>query len=101
MKTITKDNIAVYLLEDTTYVEIKDDLTIIGNPPELYVSDCKSNNAEVFENVEVPNDWKGGRYIYENFEFKLNPNRIEEVIIPEVTIPEQNINQPITGLDEI
>jgi hypothetical protein len=95
MKTITKDNIAVYLLEDTTYVEIKDDLTIIGNPPELYVSDCKSNNAKVFENVEAPSDWIAGRYIYNNSTWQLNPDRVEEIII------EKNIKQSTTGLDEI
>lgn len=95
MKIITRDKIVVYVLEDSEYVEITDNLTIIGNPVTIYVSDCKSNNAEVFENVEAPTDWKGGKYIYENSEFKLNPNFIEEIL------PEQNINQPKTGLDEI
>ena len=95
MIIITRDKIVVYVLEDSEYVEITDDLTIIGNPVKIYVSDCKSNNAEVFQNVDAPSDWFGGRYIYENSEFKLNPNFIEEIL------PTQSINQPTTGLDEI
>ena len=95
MIIITRDKIVVYVLEDSEYVEIRDDLTVIGNPPIIYVSDCKSNNAEVFQNVNAPSDWFGGRYIYENSEFKLNPNFIEEIL------PTQSINQPTTGLDEI
>ena len=93
MKIITKDKIVVYVLDDSTYVEIKDDFTVIGEPPELYVSDCKTNNAKVFENVEAPIDWFGGKYIYDKSKFKLNPDWIEPLPEPE---------QPnTTGLEEV
>jgi hypothetical protein len=93
MKIITKDKIVVYVLEDFEYVEITDNFTIIGNPETLIVSDCKSDNAKVFENVEAPTDWFGGKYIYDKSKFKLNPDWIEPLPEPQ---------QPITtGLEQV
>jgi hypothetical protein len=93
MKIITKDKIVVYVLEDSEYVEITDNFTIIGNPETLIVSDCKSDNAKVFENVEAPIDWFGGKYIYDKSKFKLNPDWIEP--LPEPTQPNT------TGLEQV
>jgi hypothetical protein len=93
MKIITKDKIVVYVLEDSEYVEITDNFTIIGNPETLIVSDCKSDNAKVFENVEAPIDWFGGKYIYDKSKFKLNPDWIEP--LPEHTQPNT------TGLEQV
>lgn len=77
MKTITKNNSSVYLLNDSDFVEITSEYTIIGNPPIKIVSDCKTENAVLHENVTAPEDWIGNKYLYMDGQWLNNPDYIE------------------------
>ena len=79
MKTIVRkdNNISLYLFEDSVYVEIGADKTIIGNPATLYIDDCNTENSLLIENVTNPQDWRGWKYFYIDNKWSLNPDWID------------------------
>lgn len=66
MKTIVRKgtNVSLYLFDDATSVIITADKTIVGNPPEMYIGDCTTENATLFEGVTNPDAWIGWKYLY-------------------------------------
>lgn len=76
MKTIVRkeSNISLYLFSDDVVVNIDKNNTIVGNPPEMIISDCDKTNTILFENVTDPDDWSGWKYTYtEETGWVLNP----------------------------
>lgn len=74
MKTLVKDNISLYVFEDTEVVNVGADKTIIGDPAQLIVSDCNSTDTVLHENVTTPpEDWVGWKYLYIDGVWSLNP----------------------------
>lgn len=72
MKTIIdKSNCSKFLLDDNVTVEIRDDVTIVGNPVQFIVADLNTGNATVIENVTEPEDWYGCKYNYVNGAWEL------------------------------
>jgi len=63
MKTIvtTDYGISKYLLEDEVEVVFNERNSIINGE---IVCDITSSNALLFDNVEAPIDWAGGKYVY-------------------------------------
>jgi len=78
MKTILRreTKVSLYLVDDACPVIVGEDVTVIGDPPELMVADCTQNNCVVVENVAVPNDWRGGKYTYDGA-WTLSPKWVE------------------------
>lgn len=83
MKTICRladfevPNVSLYLISDTTAVNIQDDMTIVGDPaaPELYIMDCNTSNCVLHEGVSDPGDWTGWKYTYTTSGgWELNPD---------------------------
>lgn len=80
MKTLTKNNLSLYLLEDDVAVEITSTHTFIGIPPGIFVSDCKTENVILHENVTAPDKWDSSKYFYANGEWTINPSYVEPPI---------------------
>lgn len=77
MKTIVHKefNVSLYLFDDSKFVSVVDNQTIVGNPTEFIIADCNNSNVTLFENVTDPGDWKGWKYLYtEANGWQLNPN---------------------------
>lgn len=66
MKTIVRNgtNVSLYLFDDSVYVDIAADKTTVGNPATLYIDDCTTENATLFEGVTHPEAWTGWKYLY-------------------------------------
>jgi hypothetical protein len=77
MKTIVRKgtNVSLYLFDDSVYVDIAADKTTIGDPATLYIDDCTTANATLFEGVTTPEEWTGWKYLYTTESgWELNPN---------------------------
>ena len=77
MKTLTKDNLSLYLLEDdVTVVMTKKDITV-GDPPEFIIADCSSQDTVLHDGVSLPEEWTGHKYFYDGTGWALNPNFVK------------------------
>ena len=76
MKTITKENVSLYVFEDSKAIDLTSNSTTIGNPEELIIADCNSSNAVVHTGVTSPDDWAGGKYMFDGSTWSLNPDYI-------------------------
>lgn len=77
MKTLTKDNLSLYLFVDDKPLLIEKDKITVGNPAEFIIGDCNSTNTVLHEGVTGPVDWVGGKYFYDRTEWTLNPVWVE------------------------
>ena len=61
------DGVAIYLFDDSKEIVREGDKTTIndgnGNP-ELIISDVNTNNSNVYENAQLPEDYFGYKYFY-------------------------------------
>jgi len=66
MKTLVgkTSNVSLYVFEDTETVQITESRIIVGSPEKLIIADHNSSSAALCENVTVPADWVGGKYLY-------------------------------------
>lgn len=74
MKTLTKENLSLYLFEDAEVLDITADQITVGNPAEFIIADCNSTNTVLHEDVTGPADWTGGKYFYDGADWALNPD---------------------------
>lgn len=74
MKTLVRDNISLYLLDDDEAVVMTEQNIIIGSPPRFIVADCNSSNTTLFEGVTAPADWTGWKYMFDGSNWTLNPD---------------------------
>lgn len=85
MKTLidisTKESKHVW--SDDVNVVVEDTCT---TSPYLIIGDMNITNAVLVENITLPTDWLGGKYLYDNNTWTLNPKWIEPV--PADPIPE-------------
>lgn len=79
MKTLTKNNISLYLFDDSKSLSITTNNIIVGDPAEFIIADCNISNTFLHENVEAPADWKGHKYLYDG-EWSSNPAWVEPEI---------------------
>jgi hypothetical protein len=80
MKTVVRKNtnVSLYLLPDSTTVILGESQMQVGsNPVEFYVADCDISNAVLHENVTPPEDWTGGKYLYDAGAWTLNPQWVD------------------------
>ncbi len=71
MKTITKSNLSLYLLELDEPVDIQSDKIIVGSPERFIISDLNNGNAVLHVGVTPPDDWAGGKYNYDGTNWTL------------------------------
>ena len=77
MKTlITKDTrVSKYVFEDEAVVVLEENLV---TTPDFVIADLNSSNSEMVEDVVVPEDWTGCKYLLaEDNSFVLNPDYTE------------------------
>lgn len=82
MKTITKNNVSLYLFEDSVAITITEENSTVGEPVQFIIGDCNSSNVVLHEGVSTPDDFMGHKYFYDGTAWSLNPDwvdpRIEE-----------------------
>lgn len=77
MKTLTKNQISLYLFEDDEVLNPTPTSIIVGDPIKFTVADCNSENTILHEEVTAPSDWFGGKYLFDGTDWTLNPNWVE------------------------
>ena len=82
MKTITKNNVSLYLFEDSVAITITEENITVGEPVQFIIDDCTSSNVVLHEGVSTPDDFMGHKYFYDGTAWSLNSDwidpRIEE-----------------------
>jgi hypothetical protein len=74
MKTLTKNNLSLYVFDDSKTLTITEDNIIVGDPADFIISDCNSNNTVLHENVTEPEDWRGCKYLFVDGVWSISPN---------------------------
>jgi hypothetical protein len=88
MKTLTKDNVSIFVFDDAEVLSItKDDITV-GDPVKFIIADCNSSNTELHLEITVPEDWAGHKYFFDGTNWTLNPDWIDPATIEQQT-PEE------------
>lgn len=77
MKTLTKNNLSLYLFQDDKLLLIEADKITVGDPVDFIIGDCNSGNIVLHEGVIGPEDWIGGKYMFDGTEWTLNPNWVD------------------------
>jgi hypothetical protein len=77
MKTLVKDGISLYVFSDEVEVTLSENKTTVGNPPDFFISDCNATNTEIHAINSVPVDWIGGKYLFLNSSWSLNPDYVD------------------------
>jgi hypothetical protein len=85
MQTITKDNSSCYLYDDTEIIIIQEDLTIVGNPETLIISDININNGKLYQNVTPPADWEGNKYMFDGTTWSISPSYVPPPVQPQTS----------------
>lgn len=73
MKTLVKNGVSIYLL-DNKHIEFTNTSILIGDPLEFVISDCSNLDTSVYDCLDFPDDWIGGKYLFDGFNWALNPN---------------------------
>ena len=74
MKTLTKDNVSLYLLEDDESVVLASDKITVGDPTKFIIADCNSSDSVLHTSVPTPpSDWIGNKYTYNGTAWAVNP----------------------------
>ena len=80
MKTITKNGASVYLFSDEREVtttangtEVKEaaEGDTLGKLNAFTISDCRADDAALYENVEAPENWQGGKFLFDGATWTL------------------------------
>lgn len=90
MKTLTRENLSLYLFDDSKSLTITDDNIVVGDPVEFIIGDCNSENTTLHENVvNSPSDWANCKYLFDGTTWTLNPDWVDPDAEPEEDIEEQ------------
>ena len=92
MKTLCKDGVSVYLLDDADTVNILDDMIEIRGVRDFNIADMSTTNATLHENVTAPANWKGGKYTFDGVDWI--------VVIPDIVPGEVSMRQARLALLE-
>jgi len=78
MKTLcfNETTVSAYLFNDATPVEVTSDNTIVGQPVEFFISDMNNTTATLYVNVDAPEDWAGGKYLFDGTSWTANPDYV-------------------------
>lgn len=77
MKTLTKDNVSIYLFADDEVLVISEQNITVGNPPKFIIGDCNSTNTVLHEGVPEIEGWTGHKYMYDGASWTENPNWVD------------------------
>ena len=76
MKTIVDNETKVskYVFDDGVSVDPQSDKTITET---FIIADLHRGNSTLYLGINVPNDWKAEKYVYDGSIWSLNPNWID------------------------
>ena len=74
MKTITRNNISLYIFDDNEIIIRTPENIMVGDPIKIIISDCNLNNSLLHENVVAPQDWENMKYSFDGNEWQMNVN---------------------------
>ena len=75
MKTLTKSNLSLYLLEDDVSVVLASDKITVGDPAKFIIQDCNSSDTVLHTDVSTPpSGWIGNKYTYDGTTWAVNPD---------------------------
>lgn len=77
MKTLTKNNVSLYLFPDDEYIEMTEVNIVAGNPAKFIIGDCSSKDTVLHEGIVGPEDWYVAKYLFDGSVWALNPNFVE------------------------
>jgi hypothetical protein len=83
MKTLTKNNLSIYLFDDAEPLAITASEITVGSPAKLIIGDCNASNTVLHENVTAPEDWYGHKYLFDGTAWTLNPNWVDPTPQPQ------------------
>lgn len=72
MKTLTKNNISLYIFDDNEKIIRTPENIMVGDPIKFIISDCNLNNSYIHENVVLPQDWERMKYSFDGNEWIIN-----------------------------
>lgn len=73
----TSDNVVAYALNDQI-LQITETMTVCNN---IIIGDMGTSNSSIYD-VELPENFKVGAFLYVNGSFLPNPNYVEPVPLP-------------------
>ena len=85
MKTITFNgsNISAYRFADDDTITATETNTVIPNTTEFsdpfIISDLNTSNSTIHTGVTLPEDWEGGKYLFDGTTWSLNSDWYEPV----------------------
>lgn len=85
MKTLTKDNLSLYILDDATAVSMDTSSITVGDPVEFIIADCNSDDTVLHEGVTPPEDWVGHKYLFDGTTWTVNPDWVDPATLEEQT----------------
>lgn len=77
MKTLVRNTVSLYLLEDDVVVTVTETDITVGQPPKFIIADCNASNTTLFAGVTAPDDWVGGKYFFDGTTWTLDPNWVD------------------------
>lgn len=77
MKTLTKDGLSLYLFEDDKQLLIEKDKITVGDPADFIIGDCNSGNTVLHQGVTGPENWTGGKYLFDGANWTSNLNWVD------------------------
>ncbi len=85
--TTTETGRVAYAFEESERIVITESNITIGDPATQIIGDLNSENAEVITGVTLPEDFRGGKYIYKDGQFSISPDWIDPdkpaVVVPQ------------------
>lgn len=70
MKTLTKDNLSLYLFDDDAAITMLADSVVT---PQATICDCNSSNSTLHTNVTAPQGWAGTKFFFDGTNWTTNP----------------------------
>lgn len=74
MKTLVKNEISLYLFDDSQTIVFFEGGVSVGSPVEFHISDCNVYNSALVNVTNAPSDWVGRKYCYKDGLWVENPH---------------------------
>jgi hypothetical protein len=81
--TRTSSTMSLFVLNDDEVLTWDDRGMIIGSPEWMIVPDCPAETVTIFDNISSPEDWEGGKYLFDGTTWTISPKWVEPTPEPE------------------
>lgn len=79
MKTIVRNasGLSLYLFNDEVRLTVGPLHIVVGDPVHFIIGDCNESNVTIYAGIDAPSDWAGGKYLYADAKWSLNPDYVD------------------------